>query len=242
MIGNQKIMKKNTNKKFNLKKAISWLMIVSGLVLLFTKPASAEECHTVYGGGEVCETGELSLDKKVLNPETGEYWDNIGSQEYTFSPNEEITFKLKVKNISDVEVDNVHINDYFAELEDYLIYVSSEEGDYRPVENDGKIKFDLGDLDEDETITVYFTSKVKAADEIPVGTTCLTNKAKAYSHVDDWSDTDYASFCIATDSGKIITDSTPDTGVNLSLVFGLEALFFLSLGVFALNKAKKMSK
>ena len=47
---------------------------------------------------------------------------------------------------------------------------------------------------------------------------------------------------LPTDSGKIITDSTPDTGINLSLVFGLEALFFLSLGAFALNKAKKMSK
>ena len=186
--------------------------------------------------------GELTLDKEVWNPEAAEYWDNIASGDYSFAPNEEIIFKLEVKNISDVEVDNVHINDYFAELEDYLIYVSSEEGDYRLIENDGEIKFDLGDLDEDETQTVYFKAKVKSANEIPVGTTCLTNRAKAYSHQDDWSDSDYANFCIATDSGKIITDSTPDTGINLSLVFGLEALFFLSLGVFALNKAKKMSK
>ena len=235
-------MKKHSKKKFNLKKAISLLMIISGLVLLLTKPASARECHTVYGGGEVCESGELSIDKKVYNPEEGEYWDNIDSEDYTFAPDEEVKFSLKVKNISDVRVDNVRINDDFDRLDDYMIYVSSDKGDYRAEVTDYKVKFAFGGLNPDEEVTVYFISKVKAADLIPVGTTCLTNAAHAYSHEDSISDSDYASFCIATDSGKIITGSTPDTGINLSVVFGLEALFFLSLGIFALNKANKMSK
>jgi len=229
-------------KQINLHKIISYLFIVSALVLLFTKSVSAEECHTVYGGGEVCESGELSLDKKVYNPETEEYWDNIDSEDYSFAPDEEVKFSLRVKNISDVRVDNVRINDDFDRLDDYLVYVSSEDGDYRAEVTDYKVKFAFGGLNPDEEATVYFVSKVKAADLIPVGTTCITNAAHAYSHEDSISDSDYASFCIATESGKIVTGSTPDTGFNLSLVFALEALTFFAIGLIALAKAKELKQ
>ena len=55
-----------------MKKIISCLLIVIGLFLLAINVANAKECHTVYGGGEVCETGDLSLDKKVFNPEAND--------------------------------------------------------------------------------------------------------------------------------------------------------------------------
>jgi hypothetical protein len=38
-----------------MKKIISCLLIVIGLFLLAINVANAKECHTVYGGGEVCE-------------------------------------------------------------------------------------------------------------------------------------------------------------------------------------------
>ncbi len=59
--------------KISLPKITSYLLIVAGLVLSFASLAEAKECHTVYGGGEVCESGDLSLDKKVYNPEAGAF-------------------------------------------------------------------------------------------------------------------------------------------------------------------------
>jgi len=231
-----------TNMQINWKKITSYLLIVTGLFLFFANSAEAKECHTVYGGGEVCESGNLSLDKKVYNPEAEAYWNNIDSADYTFSPGEEVKFSLRIKNISDIKVDEANINDDFDRLDDYMVYVSSDKGDYRAEVTDYKIKFGFGGLDPDEEATVYFVARFKEAGELPVGTTCITNAAHAYSHADDVGDSDYASFCVATSSGKIVTKSTPATGFNLSLVLTLEALGFAALALVAWKKAGAISK
>ena len=229
-------------RKVNMKKIISYLLIIAGFFMYFTNLASAKECHTVYGGGEVCETGDLSLDKKVFNPKTNEYWDNIDSKDYTFAPGEEVKFKLRVKNISDIKVESVNINDDFDRLDDYMVFVSSDRGDYRAEVTDNKVKFGLGGLNPDETVTVYFVARFKNAGELPAGTTCITNAAHVYSHIDSVSDSDYASFCVATDSGKIVSKSTPATGFDLSTILVIEALAFAGLGSIAWKKARAIVK
>jgi hypothetical protein len=228
--------------KVNLKKIISCFLIITGFLLLFSNLASAKECHTVYGGGEVCETGDLSLDKKVFNPKANEYWDNIDSKDYTFAPGQEVKFSLRVKNISDIKVDSVNINDDFDRLDDYMVFVSSDRGDYRAEVTYHKVKFGLGGLNPDETVTVYFVARFKNAGELPAGTTCITNAAHVYSHIDSVSDSDYASFCVATDSGKIVNKSTPATGFDLSTILVIEALAFAGLGSIAWRKARAIVK
>lgn len=225
-----------------MKKIVSYLLILSGLFLLFTNMADAKECQTVYGGGEVCETGELSLDKKVFNPKTNEYWDNIDSKDYTFAPGEEVKFSLHIKNISNIKVDSARINDDFDRLDDYMVYVSSDKGDYRAAVTDHKVKFDFGGLEPGAEATVYFVARFKEESKLPVGTTCITNAAHAYSHVDANSDSDYATFCVKATNGKIITNKTPDTGFDLSNILVIEALAFAGLGSIAWRKAKSISK
>lgn len=228
--------------KNNLRKIISYLLIITGFSLFFINVANAEECHTVYGGGEVCETGDLSIDKKVYNPKTGEYWDNIDSSDYTFGPGEEVKFSLRIKNISDIKVDSANINDDFDRLDDYMVYVSSEKGDYRAEVTDYKVKFGFGGLEPGEEATVYFVARFKDEGDLPAGTTCLTNIAHAYSHIDATSDSDYASFCVKTENGKIVTKTTPDTGFDLTTVLSIEALIFAGLGLGSWKKAKSILK
>jgi hypothetical protein len=226
--------------KMNLKKTISYLLIAAGFLVYFINLAQAAECHTVYGGGEVCETGDLSLDKKVYNPEAKAYWDNIAASDYTFSVGEEVKFSLRVKNISDVKVDSVRINDDFDRLDEYMVFVSSERGDYRAAVTDHKVKFELGGLNPDEEVTVYFIARFKAEGELPAGTTCLTNAAHAYSHPDNVSDSDYAEFCVKTEAGKIITTKTPDTGLDLQSILLLQGAGFVTLSAYAIRRARKM--
>lgn len=225
-----------------MKKIISYLLIVTGLFLLAVNIVNAKECHSIYGGGEVCETGDISLDKKVFNPKANEYWDNIAASSYTFSPEQEVKFSLRIKNISDIRVDGVRLDDDFARLIDYMVYVSSDQGDYEVEVKDNVIKFKFGDLVADEVVTVYFTARFKVEGELPVGTTCITNFAKVYSNEDETSDSDYASFCVKTDEAKIITEETPDTGFDLSTILALEAMALAGLGVFAISKSKKIVK
>lgn len=225
-----------------MKKIISYLLIITGFFLLAINVADARECHTIYGGGEVCENGDMSLDKKIWNPETNEYWDNIAADSYTFSPEQEVKFRLRIKNITDVETDGVRLVDDFARLVDYMFYLGADGKEY-PVEfKDNELKFIFDDVAADEEITVYFTARFKGKDELPVGTTCITNKAKVYSREDDISDSDYATFCVKTDGVAVITESTPATGFDLSSILALEALAAAGLGVIALGKAKKISK
>lgn len=229
---------KKANMSINLQKLASYFLIVVGFALFFVNVASAKECRTVYGGGEVCETGDLSLDKKVFNPDKNEYWDNIAAKDYTFAPEQEVKFSLRVKNISKVTVDSVRINDDFDRLDDYMVYVSSERGDYRASVTDHKVKFDLGGLKPDEEVTVYFVARFKKADELPAGTTCLVNAAHAYSHQDSVSDSDYAEFCVKNEAGKIVTTKTPDTGFDLQSILSLQAGAFAILGLAAWRKAR----
>ncbi len=236
-------MKTTTNKVgTNMKKIVSYLLIVTGFFLFFANLANAKECRTVYGGGEVCETGDLSLDKKVFNPKANEYWDNIDSKDYVFAPGEEVKFSLRIKNISNIKVDSASINDDFDRLDDYMVYVSSDKGDYRAAVTDYKVKFAFGGLNPGEEVTVYFVSRFKNAGELPVGTTCITNAAHAYSHIDAASDSDYASFCVKTENGKIVTKTTPSTGLDLSNILVLEALAFAGIGSIAWAKAKSLAK
>ncbi len=230
------------NMTINMQKILSYLLIVLGFALFFSNVANAKECHTVYGGGEVCETGDLSLDKKVYNPEANEYWDNIDSKDFVFAPGQEVQFSLRVKNISKITVDSAKINDDFDRLDDYMVFVSSERGDYRAEVTDHKVKFDLGGLKPDEEVTVYFVARFKKAEELPAGTTCLTNAAHVYSHQDGVSDSDFASFCVNNETDKIVTAKTPDTGFDLQSILTMQAIGFAGLSLLALRKAKAVIK
>ncbi len=225
-----------------MKKIISSLLLATAFLLVTFNVASARDCHTVYGGGEVCENGDLSLDKKIFNPKANEYWDNIAASSYTFAPEQEVKFRLRIKNVSDVKTNKVRLIDDFARLVDYMFYLGADGKEY-PVEfKDNELKFIIDTVDPDEEITVYFTARFKGKNELPAGTTCITNKAKVYSRPDDVSDSDYASFCVKSDGAAIITESTPDTGFDLSTVLILEAVALAGVGAFALGKSKKFSK
>lgn len=225
-----------------MKKIVSYLLIVTGFFLFFTNLADAKECKTVYGGGEVCETGELSLDKKVYNPEAKEYFDNIDSKDFTFAPGEEVKFSLRVKNTSDIKVDSVKINDDFDRLDDYMVYVTSDRGDYRAEATDHKVKFSLGGLEPGESVTLHFVARFKKAGELPDGITCIVNAAHVYSHKDEVSDSDYAKFCVEKKSDKIIVGKTPDTGLDLQSVLAIQAGAFALLGLASLKRAKTILK
>lgn len=222
-----------------IKTILTSLALIFGLIM--PNIAMARECHTVYGGGEVCENGDLSLDKEIWNPEEDEYWDNVDSSDYIFPAGAELKFRIKIKNIDDVTVTSSKIKDY---LPSYVEYVSASVGndDVSYDVDDDMIKYNTGSLGDNETKIVYLIARVKDSNEIPEGITCLKNKAVGYSDDDDESDTDYASFCIGKESsGTVLGTTAPDTGSNSLILWG-EMVGFVSLGAGYIAALKKYSK
>jgi len=161
-------------------------------------------CETQYEG-EVCKEIDLLLNKKVWDPKNNEFKDNlvgVSADIYKFAPGEEITFKLKIKNVGDEKFDKVYVKDT---LPDYFELVS------------GDLEFEIDDLDPDEEIEREFKVKVKPEENIPneslICDSNTTNRAKAWSG--DEVDEDSSQICI---SRKVLAAELPPTGPQNSLI------------------------
>jgi uncharacterized protein DUF11 len=207
--------------------------LVAGLTLVNSVGAEAKSCRSVYGGGEVCEYGDISIDKQVYNPETNEYWDNIDSSSYTFEAGDEVKFQIKVKNISDIKIDKLMLRDYFPNYIDWI-----EGGNW--LWDRDIAEWEINDLDPDEE--VFKTVKVKIFDEndIPEGITCVTNKA-IVTNEDDEEKSDTASFCMQKGEAepKVLGETMPDTGASLPTVVAIELMSLGVIGAGYLIASKK---
>jgi len=211
--------------------------IATLLLTLTSTNVMAKECHSVYGGGEVCEYGDLSIDKQVLNPDKGEYWDNIDSSDYVFGPDQEITFKIRVKNISDVRLDNVLVRDYMT---NYLKFVRANNANW--LSDQGKAEWGIGDLEPGESQTVYITFKTFTKDNLPSEITCETNTADVEKDNGNRK-SDSSSFCISKTTTKplVLGAKMPDTGVDMPTMIALELIVLGGIGMAYVVKASKNS-
>lgn len=206
-------------------KALVAAAIVLSAVQLNTNTAFArQECIKQYGGGETCidiENGDLEVNKKILNPRTDDYEDHIkpsgGSNPYTFTANERIEFSIVVKNVGDIRIEDI-------ELEDILpSFVKYRSGDGDGKDGDTKVEFDEFDLDPGEEKEFEFTAKVESDGVLPKDDRiCVTNIAKAEGKLeesnDEVDDADYANFCIELPKvkGKEAPKQLPKTGGFIS--------------------------
>ncbi len=185
-----------------------------------SKAQAAIRCETQYGGGEVCvKTGELQLDKQVLNPNTNSFVDNLSLHTHYFSAGDEITFKLKVKNTGDEKLSSVHVKDT---LPSYL-YLTSGDLDYY-----------ITDLEVNQTDEKEFKVKVVDNSKLPhQSLTCVVNAGDAWSG--DNHDSDTSQVCIQKQ-----LESLPATGPGLNTLILLSSLSAAALGLKFLNQSRSL--
>jgi len=163
--------------------------------------------------GEVAPTVQILIDKKIKNPESGDYVDNLGVNDYHFAPGEEIRFKIQVKNTGETTFGKIEVKDYLPE---YVELVS------------GKTEIEYQDLKSDESYEFELLVKVVSAEKIPDDQMvyCVINKATVKAN--DQSDEDTAQLCIEK---KVLGVAVqPEVGANL-LVLGLGFLGISALGI-----------
>lgn len=209
---------KETMKRLSVKKILLVLVLFFVLALAAKPLLAAVRCE-IYYEGEVCvRTGELQIDKEVWDVEDGLFVDNMGLTDYKFAPGEEITFKLKIKNVGDETFAKVYVQDT---LPDYLELVS------------GDLSFEIDDLVVGETEEREFKARVVSADRFPYDKTviCVVNTAEA--RADDEGDKDTAQVCLEKKVLGLVV--LPPTGPEDWLVVLLSSGLIGILGVYLLK-------
>lgn len=188
---------------------------------------AAVRCESQYGGGEVCyKTGEIQLNKQVYNPDSSSFVDNLSVNTHYFKGDQEITFRIKVKNVGDKTLDSVHVKDY---LPSYLHLTS------------GDLDYHINDLSVGETDEREIKVKVVDEDDLPSQSiTCVVNRAEAWA--DDEHDSDTSQVCLKRYNYTTTTTTTylPATGPKFNQLIALLALGCGALGIYLLKRAKSL--
>lgn len=163
-------------------KILGIILFLAVLSLSLSPAYAAVRCETQYGGREVCvRTGQLQIDKEIFNPQENKFVDNLGINDHKFAPGDEITFRLKVKNVGDATFDNVSVTDSLPSL----LGLTS-----------GSTSFTISNLTPGQTEERELKAKVTASGNFPVDKTlvCVVNTAEASSGNE--KDRDTAQVCL----------------------------------------------
>lgn len=140
-----------------------------------------------------------------------EYVDNLTPSDPRFAPNQEIYFKIKVKNTSTSDITNVTVKDYVP------LYLTPIEGPGTWDQNTRIISWNAGDFQVDEEKVYYIKMKINPQNQLPAdkGLFCLVNKVEALS--DEAVDDDNAQFCIEKQvtGVKKVPSAGPEMGILL---------------------------
>lgn len=132
-------------------------------------------CSPIVGGGQSCvQNGFLEIDKKVKNPATGDYVNNINLDDPLYTPGQEIIFKITITNSSSSRVSGITVKDIFPQL---ITYVSGD-GTY-----DAKTRTltsPLNAMNPKDVTVLFITGKIADADKLPP-VTCVINQATVTS-------------------------------------------------------------
>jgi len=212
----------------------AFVLLIIGYWLL-VNPVAAQ--YGQYGG----ETPSYAIlvDKMVGKPtqtkggsQTVTYVDNLSPSDPRFSPNQEVWFKVKVKNASNRNLTGIQVTDY---VPNYLI----------PIEGPGKwnleqrtITWDAGDFSIDEEKVYYIKMQVYDQSLLPTdkGLFCVINKVDAKKNNVAYDD-DTAQLCIEKQvvGAKKVPQAGPEMGV---LILGLNVLT-IGLGLTLRKKTYK---
>lgn len=203
-----------------MKKSIFFLSSILIAVLLTVSPSQASvNCQAIYGGGQNCVSkGKIDIEKKIKDPKTGKFIDNLFINESKFRLGDQVVFELKVTNTGDATLSSVEVKDIIPQYTDFV----SGPGNFDT--NTKTLSYVLNDLKAKESRTNQIAVKV-----INEGNFCVVNQSLASS--EGMSDQDNSQFCIekvtiVTKGGLPVKPApplkqTPATGPEMLPLIGL---------------------
>lgn len=181
-------------------------------------------CPTQYGGE--CPSQEILINKTVRDPKTGSFVEIIGTNDNKFSPNQNVIFKIIVKNIGNDTLERFLVHDIFPE------FISFEKGPGKFDNNAKTLYFEVRNLMPNEIREYIIEGKIAPESKLPAdqGITCVVNQAQA--KLNGKITIDNTQLCIEkkvlgeTKGGLKIfpqpqTVTTPTTGPEILALIGL---------------------
>jgi uncharacterized repeat protein (TIGR01451 family) len=212
-----------------------FLAIILMAIFSFVAPAKSfadTSCQPIYGGGQTCVTsGNVSLNKMVLNPQTNQFVDNLNINDPRYQPGFITTFQISVTNTGNSKISKISVKDVFPQ---YLTY-SSGPGNFDS--NSKTLSFEVDNLSANETRKFTVIGKVVDANQIPIdqgGVVCVVNQSTA-TNLDNNSQaaSDNAQFCIekiAAGKGFPVVSTTTPITVTPSTGPESQHLLFITIG------------
>ena len=92
------------------------LLLVIGYSLLVNRAFADTSCQPIYGGGQTCvTTGNISINKTVMNPQTNKMVDNLSINDPKYKPGFIVTFQINVTNTGNNNISRINIVDFFPQ-------------------------------------------------------------------------------------------------------------------------------
>lgn len=169
------------------------------------------------------------INKLVAMPtDNNNFVDNLSPSDPRFGPNQDVYFKLIVKNTSNITLSNFTVKDFVP-------------ADIEPIEGPGSydsntrtISFNIGDLAPDEEKSYILKMRVHAQNKLPSdkGLFCEVNRAQVYNI--QVSDDDTAQLCIEKKVTGVI--KVPSSGPEFGLILLGANLFGIGAGLYLKRK------
>ncbi|MFH0937302.1 MAG: hypothetical protein V1808_03330 [Candidatus Daviesbacteria bacterium] len=176
--------------------------------------------YAQYGGPEPVITRQFYVDKKIYNPNTQAFVDNLGRDQMLFQPGAEVLFRITVTNTGSEDLTSVVVTDHLPDI------LTSASGN--------TINFTIDTLKANTSQTFDIKAQVRGISEINANVICPSNLAEAKTGVLVNQDT--STFCVqklVPTKGGIVAEELPKTGLPL-VAWGLAGLLPVGL------KLKKM--
>lgn len=181
-----------------------FLLGVIGYLLFVNRAFAQTPCQPIYGGGETCiSTGDVTVDSKILNPDTNKFVDNLGVNDAKYKSGFIVTFQILITNNRKTVIKKVNIQNIFPQFVNF----SSGPGSFDV--NTKKLSFDVDNLTPSETRTFNILGKIAGASQLsfPGNVICLANQVIA-SVPDPALGQDNTQFCIEKSLPAIASSTT----------------------------------
>lgn len=186
--------------------------------------------HSFWQTSLAQESNKVSIDKKIYYPANNIFVDDLTSDQTLFLTDQEVKFRIEVKNTGDKQFTDLNIT---SKLPEKLIYVSGP-GSF---DTDAHtLSFNLDSLNANESKTFEVKTKVKTPDNLKENTECIESTVEV--NVEQSFAQDKSGFCI---SKQVLGEvkKLPATGpADYSIAFGLAVVSSIA-AIYFTKKATK---
>lgn len=201
--------------------------ILGGLLTVFLFFISVNIANASYGE-EQPPASRIMIEKWIWNPGSNSFVENLSVNQFLFLPDQEVTFKVEVKNHGNKDLDNVEVND---RLPNEVWFVSGP-GDYN--QDKHTLTFKIDKLKAGESKAYEVKAKIKGADSLPSNVFCTSNLAEV--RAENMVSQDTTSFCAQKKVLGVVKE-LPKTGPNTLAIMLAMTILSSGASIYFVKKA-----